>query len=1060
MFTHAIIPSVLVFIIAALPSVLGLASSYRKDAYLRNYVEFNVPEPVDGGRVHIVGLASGTGVPSTIILNGTALDLSVGVPVSEWVVDWARAEPCNGFSAGAPFWVSFHSRRTAWDALAKSGGTVSVAVADAAGATLASGSFGVREPEVPISWVTTAENRSAVHVFVRAAAGVGATLATLKFNGANVTASVPPALRGVPANETVLWVLPAAAVGGAAAVAPGAVWTVEAEWAEAPRVGRSAAGGLLWPEFYPIETWFHSTDCPFPTMNDTAYALHRAHGIDTFFTEYHQDNACNTSVTSDVIVNTLAPQYGFWVLPSGEDKEFLSKVKNTSRLAGVFLADEDDTVVDDKARSLLAATNQVRAALPGVPTYAGGASNRYTGAYSGITDIKGMDAYIGACAPHYILLAPPPRYSFDYLSNTRANHAPGPTWLYSQGFEDGWDSLGHTVNRQASPAEIAVQVASVVAAGAKGLMLFESQLKYLEGETAPSWATMGTLLREVGALRELLRAGDPTGAVAARAAPGGAPLPAVIAEATLSARALVVTAINTATAGDPGCLAICAVGLPCHFSFVPTPVPELSVLLPLGFLPVDTFEVFNASVIAGTLPFAPTGRGGGREVAWKDFALGAGGPGSGPAVADPAGAIVRTLVFAADAALRGEVAAALGGPPAAPTRPAAAAANATANATAAVWRTAKSTADRLSPLAPLPWAPGASPPPPPPGNATLVTLQPAATFQTVFGFGGAITEAAVHVYEKLDAAARAQLLADLYGENANGTSLRYSTGRLTIGSCDFALGYYSYNDLANDTTMANFTIAHDEAAIIPFILAARDAAGAAGRPLRFVSTPWSPPAWMKTNGQMSCFPLGPIDCALIPEAQPAYALYLSKYLTAYKAAGVDIWGVTVQNEPQPQTGTLTYEGMWFPFTAELEFVAEYLGPQLRADHPDVKIFIFDHNQADAYWYAAPILADPVAAKYVDGVAYHWYSGPDWSPLDLLHTDFPGALLLASEATVAREDTNDFFKPAAMKWEHGEYYGTFIINDLVHHSVGFMCVCCVPPPPPRPARRQRGACPIL
>jgi hypothetical protein len=80
----------------------------------------------------------------------------------------------------------------------------------------------------------------------------------------------------------VLWVLPAAAVGGAAAVAPGAVWTVEAEWAEAPRVGRSAAGGLLWPEFYPIETWFHSSDCPFPTMNDTAYALHRAHGIDTF----------------------------------------------------------------------------------------------------------------------------------------------------------------------------------------------------------------------------------------------------------------------------------------------------------------------------------------------------------------------------------------------------------------------------------------------------------------------------------------------------------------------------------------------------------------------------------------------------------------------------------------------------------------------------------------------------------------------------------------------------------------------------------------------------------
>jgi len=194
---------------------------------------------------------------------------------------------------------------------------------------------------------------------------------------------------------------------------------------------------------------------------------------------------------------------------------------------------------------------------------------------------------------------------------------------------------------------------------------------------------------------------------------------------------------------------------------------------------------------------------------------------------------------------------------------------------------------------------------------------------------------------------------------------------------------------------------------------------------------------MKTNKQMSCFPLGPLDCALIPEFQPAYALYFSRYLSAFKAAGVDVWGITVQNEPQPQTGTLTYEGMWFPFTAELEFVAEYLGPQLAADHPGVKIFIFDHNQQDAAWYSAPILADPIASKYVAGVAFHWYSGPDWGPLDELSSAFPGVLLLPSEATVGREDRPDFFKPGAMVWDHGEYYGTFLINDLVHNSIGFI-----------------------
>ena len=828
---------------------LAFSSSYRKDVYLPQYIETEGPLPLTGGRVHVVGLATGSGVPATIRLNGTALNLSVGVPLNDWVVDWARAEPLAGFAAGAPFWLSFHSRLPAWDALAASGGLVPLAIEDAAGAALAAGAFGVREPELPVTYVTTAGGRSSLHVFVHAAAGRAATLASLRVNGADVTAAVPPALRSVPANETVLWALPASAVGGAAALAPGAVWTVEAAWQGqgAPPPPPSAAGGILFEEFYPVETWMHSSDCAFPGVNDTAYALHRAHGVDTFFTEYTLDAACGSALTAADIVNTLAPQHDFWVLPSAEDPRLLAQITNTSRLAGLFLADEDDTKVDDKARALLAAVQRARAAFPGVPTYAGGASNRYSGAYAGIADVKGMDAYIGACAPHYIPLAPPPRYSYDYLAVTRANHAPGPTWLYSQGFEEGWDSLGHSVNRQASPEEIAVQVASVAAAGAKGLMLFETQLKYLQGESAPAWATLGTLLREVGALRELLRAGD-TAAGAARALGGRAPGSA-IAAATLSARALVVNVINTATAGDPGCLALCALGLPCHFVFEPLALGALAVVLPLGFTPVDSFEVFNASVLPGTLPFAPSGGAQPRELQWLGFALGAGAPGSAGSPANPPApehAIVRTLVFAADAALRGEVAAALQAAPPAPAparaAPAPLAPAPAPNASASLWRTARNSSDRLTPQAPLPWAPAAPAPPPPGANATRVTVDAGARFQTIFGFGGAVTESAVHVFGQLDASARAALLADLYGENADGTSLRYSTGRLTMGSCDFALGYYSYNDKANDTAMANFTIAHDEAAIIPFILAAQGATAAAGRPLRFLSTPWSPPA--------------------------------------------------------------------------------------------------------------------------------------------------------------------------------------------------------------------------
>ena len=301
----------------------------------------------------------------------------------------------------------------------------------------------------------------------------------------------------------------------------------------------------------------------------------------------------------------------------------------------------------------------------------------------------------------------------------------------------------------------------------------------------------------------------------------------------------------------------------------------------------------------------------------------------------------------------------------------------------------------------------------------------------------------MHNFNLLDASTQAAVVASLYGDDGHGTSLRYTFGRLTIGSCDFALEYYNYNEVDGDVNMTQFSIAHDELAIIPFILRAQAAAQAHNRTLQFLSSPWSPPGWMKSNyalnnntiTAMSCFPLGPLDCTLVPTYQPAYARYFVRYLDEYIAAGVNIWGVTVQNEPQPQTGTLTYEGMFFNFAAELEFVAEYLGPALAAAHPAVKLLIFDHNQADAYAYAAPILLDPVASQYVAGTAFHWYSGPDWSAIQALHADFPDKLVLASEATAARGTADGWFRTP--DWSTGEYYGTFILNDLASWSVGFI-----------------------
>ena len=643
------------------------SASYRKDAWLPNYFEAGVPLPLTGGRVHVVGLATGSGAPERVYLNGTLVDVSSpgsGNPDS-WPIDWLRVEPLpTGLVAGSPFWVSFHSRLKAWDEAAISGAQTSLRVEDAGGAALLDGTFTLHAAQgVQLTWATTAGNRSTLLMYLHNSAPLGAPpaqLASALVNGGDVMAGLPASAQQVPAGATVMWELPAAAVpgGGSAALAAGRVWSAELSWSSGSL--STTAGGILWPEFFPIETWPHGSDCPFPTLNDSSYAAHRAAGVDTFFTEWTPDGGCpKNHLNAADLVNVLAPKYDFWVLPSGEGgAKLAADINDTSRLAGWFLADEDDTVVDKKARELLAAVEAVRVALPGVPTYAGGASQLYTGAFAGITDIKGMDAYIGACAPHYALLPMPARGSYDYLSNTRANHAPGPTWLYTQGFENGWDSHLDGANKQANAAEIAIQVASVPAAGAKGLMIFETQLSYQKGISAPAWATLATMLHEVGALRELYRAGDASGMVAAWNASGGQ-APDVVAEGILSPRAMVVLLINTAAVNDTYNEVCCVLDLAaCHFTFVPSSLAEVVVGLPAGAVVADAFELFNATVLPGSPPLGPPPAGSGGTLSLSNITLGTEGPGSPPCT-EPARAIVRTFVLAFDTKLRAEVAAAL-----------------------------------------------------------------------------------------------------------------------------------------------------------------------------------------------------------------------------------------------------------------------------------------------------------------------------------------------------------------------------------------------------------------
>jgi len=328
-----------------------------------------------------------------------------------------------------------------------------------------------------------------------------------------------------------------------------------------------------------------------------------------------------------------------------------------------------------------------------------------------------------------------------------------------------------------------------------------------------------------------------------------------------------------------------------------------------------------------------------------------------------------------------------------------------------VVQTARDTGDRLSPQAQVPWQPDF------PSTYTVV-VNPTAKYQTVLGFGGALTEAAAYVYSTLSPALQKQVIEAYYGA----TGIHYTVGRIHMNSCDFSLASYSEDDSRNDYLLTNFTIAHDRKWLIPLVKAALNASQAH---INLFLTPWSPPSWMKINNQMdgSASPLGLIQT---PQIFTSWALFFSKFITAYKSEGIDFWGLTVQNEPE---FAAPWEACLYNPAAERDFVKNYLGPRIFADHPGVNIMIYDHNKDHVAIWAQTIYSDPEAAKYVAGTAFHWYSGPQFPNLVAAHEADPSKFLLATEASNCPPNPS-------LAWPRAEAYAFDIIGDLNSWAVGW------------------------
>ena len=224
---------------------------------------------------------------------------------------------------------------------------------------------------------------------------------------------------------------------------------------------------------------------------------------------------------------------------------------------------------------------------------------------------------------------------------------------------------------------------------------------------------------------------------------------------------------------------------------------------------------------------------------------------------------------------------------------------------------------------------------------------------------------------------------------------------------------YAYCETNGDSQLNNFSIEHDKTMLIPFI---KDALRESTIPLNVLASPWSPPDWMKTNGEMNN------GGKLKDEYRDSWAHYFCKYIRAYEDEGIPIWGVSVQNEPAAKQ---VWDSCLYSGKEEKIFVRDFLGPTFTNNHlQDKKIVIWDHNRDIMVERARSVLSDPEASKYVWGTGFHWYNGDHFDNVQKVHDEFPDKHLIFTEGT--QEGGAHIGS-----WDLGERYAKSVINDMNH-----------------------------
>lgn len=271
-----------------------------------------------------------------------------------------------------------------------------------------------------------------------------------------------------------------------------------------------------------------------------------------------------------------------------------------------------------------------------------------------------------------------------------------------------------------------------------------------------------------------------------------------------------------------------------------------------------------------------------------------------------------------------------------------------------------------------------------PSRGPVIVIDPAQQMQSIDGFGYALTGGSAELLVKMTPEARARILRQIFGSDGNNLGVSYL--RTTIGASDLNSVVYSYDDLPageTDFTLAKFDLGEDRKHVLPILKQILALAPA----IKILGSPWSAPAWMKTNSNVR-------GGALKEECYPAYALYLVKYIQAMQKEGVAIDALTIQNEPLNSKNT---PSMQWQINQQLVFLREYLYPAFTKAGLTTKVILFDHN-LDRPDYPLALLSDPVISRFADGSGFHHYGG-DMGAMSKVHLARPDKNIYFTEQMI-------------------------------------------------------------